>query len=348
MKTAAEDPFSSKMHTLYAHQQLPEHNDLFRLADRTADVLENEDSSYRPYTDAGFPGALLDFTRLLPLPLIVVPDLHARDYFLLNVLDFCLPPSFIPAVPAGCTVLTALEQGTVRVVCVGDVLHAERRAQERWYHALAELENGDPAGEAITEEMEEGLTLFSMIMECKCRFPAHFHLLKGNHENILNRRKGGDYPFRKFAAEGTQVRAFMDAKYGNDVLHVISCVEDALPLAAAFPDCLISHAEPRRAFTRRQLINARSSSEAVASLIWTENDAAEEGGVKAIMEQVLGPGASSHAVYLAGHRPVLGNYAVRQNGLFIQIHNTELQNIALVTPGKKFDPEQDIVSVVQD
>ena len=50
-------------------------------------------------------------------------------------------------------------------------------------------------------------------------------------------------------------------------------------------------------------------------------------------------------VYIAGHRPVKENFALRQGGKFIQIHNVKKQNVAVVKFWKKFSPENDIVSV---
>ncbi len=342
------DPFYEKIHALYEAQHLPSHDELFKIADRTASVLDAGDESYCPPSRNGKPGSLLDFTKLPELPLVVVPDIHARVYFLLNVLDFVPPAGFLDKSLGGKSVLEALELGAVRIVCVGDALHAEQRARERWLEALQDFENGIFDGKPMREEMEEGLTLLELIMACKCRFPAAFHFLKGNHENITNRYGGGDFPFRKFADEGEMVLRFMRRVYGDDVLHVVSYCEDILPLIAAFPGCVVSHAEPRRAFSRDELINARQSADVVAGLTWTENEGAEQGSVKAIIGELLGAGASGHAVYLAGHRPVPGKYALRQDGLFIQFHNTEMQNVALVSPGKKFDPESDIMPVVDD
>lgn len=342
------DPFSGKIHKLYEEQHLPSHDDLFRTADRASSVLENEDASYRPYAADGVPGSLLDFTSSPRLPLVVVPDLHARVYFLLNVLDFIPPAGFLDPALDGKTVLEALEEGAVRVVCVGDALHAELRAKDRWLEALGDYLNGIYDGKPMRAEMEEGLTLLEVIMECKCRFPSTFHFLKGNHENIMNRSGGGDYPFRKFANEGDMTAQFMERVYGDDVLHAVSCFEHLLPLAAAFPGCVVSHAEPRRAFSRDEIINAVDCEDVVAGLTWTENDAAEEGSVKSVLVSLLGAEGASRAVYIAGHRPVPGTYALRQHGKFIQIHNTEMQNVALVSPRTMFDPEKDIVSVVKD
>jgi len=342
------DPFYNKIHELYAEQRLPSYDELLKTADRTASVLDAEDEVYCPRARNGKPGALLDFTKLPELPLIVVPDLHARTYFLLNVLDFVPGDGFFDKSLEGKSVLDALELGAVRVVCVGDALHAEQRARGRWLEALLDFDNGTTDGKAMREEMEEGLTLLELVMACKCRFPATFHFLKGNHENITNRCGGGNFPFCKFANEGEMVMRFMRHVYGDDVLHIISCCEDMLPLIAAFPGCIISHAEPRRAFTRDELINARQNPEVVAGLTWTENAGADQGSVKAVMNGLLGSTGPAHAVYLAGHRPVSGRYALRQDGLFIQFHNTEMQNVALVLPGKKFNPDIDIVSVVND
>jgi hypothetical protein len=340
------DLFYEKIHTLCAVPRLPDYDEFFKTADRTASVLEAEDEVYRPLAGNGKPGSVLDFTKLPALPLVVVPDLHARVYFLRNILDFVPPAGFLDKVLEGKTLLDALEMGAVRIVCVGDALHAEQRARDRWLEAWKYFNEGIYDGKAMREEMEEGLTLLELLMVCKCRFSATFHFLKGNHENIMDKRGGGDFPFCKFADEGEMVLKFMHNVYGDDVLHIISCCENLLPLVAVLPGCVISHAEPRRGFTREELVNARNSAEVVAGLTWTENDGAKQGSVKAVLEGLLGKGAGARAVYLAGHRPVPGKYALRQNGLFIQFHNTEMQNVALVSPGAVFNPDNDIVSVI--
>ncbi len=80
----------SDLKKIYAAQSLPEHDGLLVLTDEAITVLEHESSSYRPpqKTDDGEKGGgLLDFTALSPLPLIVVPDLHARCDFFLHLLE---------------------------------------------------------------------------------------------------------------------------------------------------------------------------------------------------------------------------------------------------------------------
>ncbi len=380
--------FCGRLRALAAADRLPDHDGLFSLADSAAAVLETENAPYRPAGADGKPGGLLDFTPpdQERLPLIVVPDLHARAAFMLRLLEWVPPQGFLRGKSCGRSVLEALDARDLRVVCVGDALHAEGRARGRWMRALSEFRLNRADGPAMTEEMREGLSLLSIVMECKRRFPESFHFLKGNHENIMNRHGEGDFPFRKFAEEGEMVRSFMRCVYGDDVLTVIACFERALPIAAAFPQCVISHAEPRRFFSRAEIVDGMRNAEVVAGLTWTENGGAEEGSAARMLAALTGSAASpapaaarkppepqgaaalraarsarDHdappeqaarespellgARYIAGHRPVSGDYALRQNGLFVQIHNPQRENAALVYAGRPFDPEKDIHTI---
>lgn len=327
-------------------EELPGHDYLFSLADSAASTLESENCSYRPSGISKPVGGLLDFSEEEKLPLIIVPDLHARAYFLRNILNFLLPEDFVSTEIDGkkerLTVYEALEGDRIRIVFVGDLLHSELRCRLRWMEALAEFQAGIFDGRAMTEEMAEGLTLLSMVMELKVSFPKNVHILKGNHENIMNDRSPGDYPFRKFANEGEMVKEFMSQVYGDDVLMVISCFEKNLPLAAVFPDCIISHAEPKRAFSKLDIINGMEEDEVILGLSWTENNAAKEGSVQEMLETLTG---STSSLYFGGHRPIQGNYSLRQNGKYVQLHNPDRQNIALVYGDKPFDLENNIIQV---
>lgn len=329
-------------------KKLPEHDYLFTLADAATATLETEVCNYRPAAHLNTLGGLVDFVNSgnEKLPLIIVPDLHARSYFVRNILNFTLPEDFCTSVVNGeaerISVYRALAEDKVRIVFVGDLLHSELRGRLRWMQALEEFSAGIYDGKAMTEEMTEGLTLLSMVMELKTAFPANVHILKGNHENIMNERSPGNYPFRKFANEGEMVKEFMSCVYGDDVLMVISCFEKSLPLVAAFPDCVISHAEPLRAFSRKEIINGLNSDEVVLGLTWTENNVAQNGSVAKMLEELT---KNSDALYFGGHRPIQGNFALRQNGKYVQIHNPDRQNIMLVYKDKPIDLENDIVQV---
>ena len=174
-------------------------------------------------------------------------------------------------------------------------------------------------------------------------------ILKGNHENILNedmRQKHGNVPFCKFCDEGNMVRDFLQHAYDDLILHEIYCFENSLPICAAFKNCVVSHAEPATFFSREQIINYHADRSIVTfALTWTANDAAELGTVEHLFNELLPEPSRKSAWYFSGHRPVLGKYALRQEDRLVQIHNPEIEQVAVLLPGRKFDPERDIIDI---
>ncbi|MBP5751589.1 MAG: hypothetical protein J6W60_01850, partial [Treponema sp.] len=111
--------------------------------------------------------------------------------------------------------------------------------------------------------------------------------------------------------------------------------------------CAVSHAEPMRAFSRQELIDARMYPGVVKGLIWTNNGEAEADSAAATVNNLfegIGPVPDGY-VSLGGHRPVTGNYKILQNGNFIQIHNPGKQNIVFVHPERKLNIDNDIIEV---
>lgn len=239
-------------------------------------------------------------------------------------------------------ILDLMSLGRIRVVCVGDGLHSELK-KLRWLEAYNDYENENIVGNAMKQEMLEGLSLMELVMRCKCSFPEYFHFLKGNHENIRNTNLHGNHPFRKYVQEGEMVRAFMSCFYGDDVLHLYACMEDSFPLCALCPNCIISHAEPLKAYSKDELIEGLNDNNVILGLTWTNNDESEKGSVKKMLTQLLPK--YPKGVYFGGHRPVDGSYSLRQKGKFIQIHNPRQYNVAIVNPYKPFNADNDIVSV---
>lgn len=321
---------------------LPEHESLLALLEAGIAVLEGESSDYRPLATDKNAGGLLDFTssQFNSLPIIIVPDLHGRGKFILDIMDFKL---------GGHSVLELLESGKIIVLCVGDIFHSENRGRARWKQAYLDFMSGNLVNESLTAEMRENLSLLEMVLSLKSAFASHFHILKGNHENILNediRAKHGNVPFCKFCDEGNMVRDFLQHAYDDLILHEIYCFENALPICAAFKNCVVSHAEPASFFRREQIINYHADNSIVTfALTWTANDAADSGTVERLFNELLPEPNRKCAWYFSGHRPVLGKYALRQNGRLVQIHNPELEQVAVVIPGREFDPETNIVVV---
>ncbi|MCR4823646.1 MAG: metallophosphoesterase [Treponema sp.] len=322
--------------------QLPSHQALLSLLEGGISVLEGENPSYRPLDSEGKGGGLIDFTdsSFSDLPLVVVPDLHGRGKLLLDLLDYEI---------SGQSILSLLSEGKIFVCCLGDIFHSENRGRDRWKQAFIECQRGNLVNEALREEMLENFSLLEIILSLKSAFASHFHILKGNHENVLNenhRQKYGNVPFRKFCDEGNMVADFIQHYYDDLILHEISCFEKKLPVCAAFNNCLVSHAEPAAFFSKEDIINYhRESSLVTFAFTWTANDAAREGSVAHLFNELLPENQREKAFYFTGHRPVLGKYALRQNGRLVQIHNPDIEQVAALLPGKTFDPERDILEI---
>jgi hypothetical protein len=276
-------------------------------------VLRGEPPEVRPADARGRPGGLV---LLDPgLPTIVVPDLHARRELFLSVLGY--------EAEEGATVTEMLQEGRAQVVCLGDGFHAEGRAARRWHAALAEFHAGYATHQAMDEEMRESLGVMAMVMETKQRFPALFHFLKGNHENVANESGSGNRPFRKYALEGQMVLAWMQKFYGKSLLASYAAWEKELPLLAAGNRFLLSHAEPARCYPRERVIGYRDDPEVVIGLTWTDNGEAAEGSVRDMLAAHVGEEAAESGFYFGGHRAALGGYGLRAGGRFVQIHDPE-------------------------
>lgn len=332
-KYSLEDFFEAK--------ELPDYNLLFSLFNEASELLETEVTDYRPSAKDGSYGGLIEFSD--DVPVIVVPDIHGRPGFIRNLLNFVIPDTYkTPA--GGLSVLQALEQSLVYVVCVGDAIHTER-TRERWIEIQSEYEQGIFDGEAMKAEMSVSLCTLCALIELKKRFKSNFFFLKGNHENILNGFDNGNCAFGKYAEEGSIVKDFIRVTYGDDILYLISCYENALPLVFKNKNCIVTHAEPAVIFDRDDAINAWSNPELIYGVTWTKNDQVETKTVEAIFKKFLSKKDIKKAIYLGGHRPVRGNFSLRQDGKYVQIHNPARQNIAIVCSHRKFNPEQDIFGV---
>lgn len=308
----------------------PEPEECLARVDAASAALDSEGGPSRPADSLGRPGGLV---RMDPtVPTIVLPDLHARTDFFVSVL-------FQP-LPDGQTVLDAMGEGTLQVLCLGDGFHAEARALDRWKRAYSEFSGGFRKHKAMDEEMRESLGLMEMVMTCKAAFPRYFHFLKGNHENVLNEEGDGNHPFRKFAAEGMMVTGYLELFYGRGFLDRYAGFEKRLPLFAVGPRFLASHAEPLDPYSETELIEARSDPEVILGLTWTDNGAAEPGSVSELLDRFLPeyPGAR----YFTGHRTIRGMYRERSGGRHLQIHNPDKFVVAWVMPNRDFDPELDI------
>lgn len=357
----------TELFNIYRSEDFPEYDDFMHLLEKALNLLENENSLYRPKEKYGekFSGGLLDFCSEKKFgkekkPVVVIPDIHAREYFLWHILNFEIELEDLNKTSASekksgqenedclisekMSILEACQKKLIYLVCVGDIFHSELRCYDRWKEAFAEFNRGVIKSEAMNQEMLENLKVLQMILKLKLSCPENFHCLKGNHENILNEEGRGNHPFYKMAAEGEMFYQFMSEQYDDAVLYILSCLEHALPLCAVFPNLVISHAEPFFELTRSKIINYRKFPEVTLALTWTANGEAKKDSVSESIKNLLGKNCEN-AVWIGGHRPVKNKYGLRQNGKYVQIHNPDEENIAVVKPDRKFNPETDILRV---
>ena len=235
-----------------------------------------------------------------------------------------------------------LAAGQLQVLFLGDGFHAEGRAVARWQAALEEFKGGYRKHGNMDAEMRESLGVMEMVMTLKRHFPDHLHFLKGNHENIANEQGEGNYPFLKFANEGLMVRIYMEHFYGEEILKVYSELEKSFPLLAVGGNFLASHAEPAWFIPKQEVIEYRRQPQVVYGLTWTDNEEAEPGSVEQMLEHYLGAEAAATAFHLGGHRPVRGNYNLRSDGRYVQIHDPDRYVVAVLPAGRAIDLDRDI------
>jgi len=290
---------------------------------RAKNALLSEGKELRPPDPNGLPGGVVFLKRNIPV--ILVPDLHGRYWFFQRVMDFLYDRRE--------SVLNGLARKEVQVVCLGDGFHGEARAAGRWRQAR------------MDEEMSENFRLMRMVMEVKAAYPDVFHFLKGNHENISNENGQGNYAFGKFVNEGEMVAAYVRAFFSQGFMRDYYEFEKLLPVLAVGKNFLASHAEPARFFARSEVIGYRRNPEVIYGLTWTDNGEAETGAVRRMLDGYLSAPLSAKAYYFGGHRPVSGEYDLRADGRYVQIHNPSRFIIALIDQSGDIDLRRAIIDL---
>jgi hypothetical protein len=343
---------------IYKRKKPPQPEEYLSIVHRTNAVFSNENSFIRPYCIsgkyAGTPGGVINLKR--DIPTIIVPDLHARmDFFLTIMLsrpgqnrNKALHPGGESSALPGVSTLTELARNNIQIVCVGDGFHAEGRAAKRWQKAFEEYSDKYKKHHHIDNEMRESLGIMEMVMLMKTAFPDNFHFLKGNHENVTNERGNGNFPFRKYAYEGAMVLEYLTRFYGDDFIDAYYTLEKNFPLFAIGRNFLISHAEPQSYFEYNEILHYLDNPQVIRGLTWTDNNAAEQGSVRQMMETYLETQDLTGCYYFGGHRAILGKFSRRADGKYIQIHNPNKFVIALLPAAGDIELERDIIELKDD
>lgn len=327
------DELARRARRAEARPAVPDLLELGGFLRRAAEAQTSLDYAVRPSKTSGAPGGLLALPENLPV--LVLPDLHTRAGLLGRALEW-VPPE------EGNPLRELLEQGRAFLLLLGDLFHSEGPdAPDRWEAALMEARTGYARHEAMDGEMARALSALDVLARLILRAPGRVACLKGNHDNSRNREGFGDHGFYKFADEGAMCSAWLWAFSPPEFREALAAFEESLPLAARGSRFAASHAEPAYPLSAADVIEGVP--ETVEALTWTANGQALPGAVAECLEALVGPGAvGGGARWISGHRPVEGRYALRAEGLLVQIHAPFSFQGAWVRPDRPFDPETDV------
>lgn len=319
----------------YLSNTLPDKRDFMRQLSSTNKILENENQKIRPVDKNRNSGGLINLKK--DIPTIIVPDLHGRGDFLLNII--------FSQQKGGKSIIEYLQDNEMQLVCIGDGMHAESRAIDRWKLAFDEFKIDYENSENMTKEMAESFFVMQTVVLLKSYFPENFHYLKGNHDNILNEEGNGNYPFAKFCYEGAMVEHFVKKFYGARFLDEYSRFERNLPLFCVGKNFLISHAQPAVYYSKKDIIEYRNNPEVIYGLTWTDNNSSQKGSVKLMIDHYLKDSLFLNKYYFGGHRPVNGRFRLFNEENHVQIHNPNKFIIVFLKPGMEIDLERDIMEL---
>ncbi|MBT9583946.1 metallophosphoesterase [bacterium] len=270
------------------------------------------------------------------LSTVILPDLHAQRDYLLAALEMPLQ---------GSTVLALLQQGRVNLLCLGDGMHAEQRAQGRWLQAEQDFLQGVPSP-ALQAEMVESLGLLKMVMDLKVAYPKNFYFVRGNHEDMDPLS-----PYAKFTrvGESNLVKNWVSTRMGGDFLRQWHACEQSMPLLARGGSFVASHASPEAPITLQEV--QQRSPRAFRACCWSDNTRWAPGGSEeqAFLENCRRFQVSSTRPWLVGHRKVIDSLFRSQcGGRLIQINplDSQARVVAIAPPaGKPFEPQRNVLKL---
>ncbi len=294
--------------------------------------------------------------RLDPLPTIIIPDIHARRSMLIDILSSQL----LDGPYSGNRIFELLQQKLINVICIGDIMHSETRSD--WVIN----DNGDWTKELLDKEMIRSLGTATLIMYLKTLYPAHFHCLRGNHDDIAGELAED---FRKFVGvryeknerviingrplltsdkgESKIVRDWILTRsdWGQPFLRLWSQFDRALPIFAAGKYYAVSHTLPQISLTASDIKNKNRASRITFELT------SQRGENREAISKTLENLGIIHTVrrWFHGHTHVSpetngGKYQATPDGFIIRINNQSHYVFAYV-PGQTelpFDPSKHI------
>jgi pSer/pThr/pTyr-binding forkhead associated (FHA) protein len=269
------------------------------------------------------------------VPTMVIPDIHGQRDYLTRALEHEID---------GKPVLEHLKEGKMNLLCLGDGMHGEGRARDRWLQAEKDMLNGEPS-KAMHDEMVESMGTMKMVMDLKAGLGDNFAYLRGNHDDM-----NPEHGYMKYTrvGESNLVKHWVTQNYGEDFLEQWHGFEKSMPLVAKGSGFVASHAAPGGVLDRGEVEN--KTTEAFYKLAWTENrDWSEQGTERQNFEANLDVvGAEPGDKWFVGHRKVENaNYRAQFDDQLVQVNPLDSDGfvVAMIGADGRHDPEQDTFKV---
>lgn len=295
------------------------------------ETLLNEDTNIRPKDKFNRSGGLIDLSSFSET--IIIPDLHARRKFVKELLALKHNNN---------SLLQLLELKQISFLFLGDGVHGEATFASRWMKAFKEYSKNYSTRTNMDMEIADSFNLMIAIMFLKIRYSNTLHFLKGNHENIMNETKNGNFSFAKYANEGAMVLEYFERFYDLEMVDIYAQFERNLPLFVVGKNFLASHAEPQFFFEKDRVINYREDGDLIEALTWTDNYASVKGTVDKLLSYYLNDNDNENTYYFSGHRPINGKYNKINNDRFVQIHNPSKEIVVFVNQNGYINLENDV------
>lgn len=269
------------------------------------------------------------------VPTMVIPDIHAQRDYLTRALEHKVD---------GRPVLELLQEGKMNLLCLGDGMHGEGRAANRWLQAEQDFLNGQPS-KAMHDEMVESMGTMKMVMDLKSNLGDNFVYLRGNHDDI-----NPEHGYLKYTrvGESSLVKDWVTKNYGQDLLEEWHGFERSMPLIARGQGFVASHAAPGGKLDAAEVKD--KSTKAFYKLAWTENRGwSENGREREVFEdnkREIGAQPDDH--WLVGHRKVENaDYRAQFDDQLIQINPLDSDGfvVAMIGADGSYDPQKDTFRV---
>jgi pSer/pThr/pTyr-binding forkhead associated (FHA) protein len=269
------------------------------------------------------------------VPTMVIPDIHAQRDYLTRALEHQVD---------GRPVLELLQEGKMNLLCLGDGMHGEGRAANRWLQAEQDFINGQPS-KAMHDEMVESMGTMKMVMDLKSNLGDNFVYLRGNHDDI-----NPEHGYLKYTrvGESNLVKDWVTKNYGQDLLEEWHGFERSMPLVARGQGFVASHAAPGGKLDAAEVKD--KSTRAFYKLAWTENRGwSENGRERRLFEDNKREiGAQPDDRWLVGHRKVENaDYRAQFDQQLIQINPLDSDGfvVAMIGADGSYDPQKDTFRV---